>query len=168
MAACYIRFGMLLFMYEIVLFVSGIFLKVDIITLLLQSVFGGLIIFTMTLLYIHPNVYSMETAMQTYYSARKIPIHIRPRLMKLNKKTAGLSVTLLIVVLVLGMVGIILPPDRKELNPILWFYYIPAFICSVICIIIYYKKYLDVVITFYANQENYHYLKKKAGAFHAD
>jgi len=168
MTACYIRFGILMLLYTIVMIFLRIFFEVNIIVLLLQYVFGGIVIFTITLLYLHPGIYSAESAMQTYYSVRKTPIHIKPKLKKLNKKTAKRSITLLIIAMVFGAVGLFLSMSKYELNPFLWFFYIPDLLCLAICLIVYYKKYLNEVIAFYANQEFYHYMKKEAGVFHAD
>jgi len=168
LTASYMRFGILMFIYGIVLFVSRMFIEASNIILLLQYMSGGLVIFIMILLNIHPGVGSIETAVQTYYSVHKLPVTIKPKIEKLNKRTAKLSIALLIAVFILGAAGLFLPMNKKELNPYLWFYYIPAFICSFICILIYCRKYLNETITIYANQEIYYYPKMKAGVFHAD
>lgn len=168
LTAGYMRFAVVMILYGIVLLVSGFILETGYIILLIQYVFGGIVLCAITLLYVHPGVHSTETAMQTFYSANKIPVNIRPKFKKLNKKTSGISLSLLIIVLILGTIGVMLPINKNKLNPYMWFYFIPSFICSVICIFIYYKKYMNEVLTIYANQEVYHYLKKKAGIFHAD
>lgn len=166
--ACYMRFGILMLIYGIVLLVSRFLLEASNLILFLQYVCGGIIILILALLCIHPGSNSMDNAMELYYSVRKIPLHIKPKIKKLNKKIANYSMLLLIIAVILATVGVLLIIDKKEFNPYLWFYYIPAFIVTFNCLLIYYRKYLNEIITFNANQEIYHYLKKKAGVFRAD
>lgn len=168
MTAAYMRFGILMLIYGILLLINRVIYQPSIIILVLQYIFGSLLIFTITLLYIHPGIYSVDTAMQTYSALKKMPVNSKPKAIKVSRKTAGKSIALLIAVTLVCTVALFLPGSKKELNPYLWYYYIPAFICSVSCIVIYYKKYLDELISLFANQELYQYMKKKAGVFHAD
>lgn len=96
------------------------------------------------------------------------PLPQREKMKNKEKKIAIYSSLLLIIPLILGVIGILLPINKKELNSYLWFYYIPSIIISAICILIYFRKYFDEVIAISTNHDIFHYIKKKAGAFHAD
>lgn len=168
LTANYLRFGIIMFIYAAVLIVMRILLKTNSIILLLQYLFGGFIFISLGFLFIHPGTGSVESAMQIYYSAQKIPVNIKPKIKKMEKKKAVLSLMLLIIPLVLGITSLLLLGSKNQINPWMLFYYIPSCICSLICIIFFYIKFLDEVLTFSVNRESYHYLKKKAGVFHAD
>lgn len=168
MISVYFRFGLLMLLYGVILIIAWMLYKTSGLILLLQYIYGGIIIFALSLIGIHPGINSIETAMQVYYQTQKIPINIKPKLKKLERKTAVSSMLILITILALGSVGLLLLLDKKVLNPYLWLYYIPSFICCLICIFIYYRKYINEVTTICVNREIYTYLKKKAGVFHAD
>jgi len=113
--------------------------------------------------------YNPQVAKQQYYISNKLPIPIELKARREKSRTPITGIYMLFITLVLASVGII-PAFLDDPFDIRWlFYYIPALLISVICMLIYFMKYFDIFITINANHEVYSYTrKKKAGAFHAD
>ena len=169
MAACFLRLGTMMLLLGLILMVSRFFLEADNLILLLQFICMGIIILGAILLSVSPDSYSADLAKQQYYIAQKLPVPKKPKVGQEERKTVIYSILLLLTVLILALIGVLLPIKDNEFNKQLWLYYIPSFLISVVCMLVYFMKYFDEVITINANREVYHYLrKKKAGVFHAD
>jgi len=169
MTACFLRLGMMMLLFGLILLVSRFFLEANNFILLLQFVHTGIILLGGILLSLFPGSYAMDMAKQKYYIAQNLPVPKKPKMGKDERKTAIYSNLLLITAIILAWVGVLLPMNDKEFNILQWLYYIPSFLVTIACMIVYFMKYFDEVITINANREVYRYLgKKKAGAFHAN
>lgn len=167
--ACFLRLGTMMLLLGLVLMVSQFFLEADNLILLLQFICAGIFILGAILISLLPGSYSADLAKQKYYITQNLPVPKKPKVGQEERKTTINSILLLLTVLILAFIGILLPMNDKKFNILLWLYYIPSFLVSVVCMIMYFMKCFDEVITINANREVYHYLrKKKAGAFHAD
>lgn len=166
--ACTLRLGMMMLLLGLILMVSRFFLEANNFILLLQFVCTGIIVLAAILLSL-PSSSAADIARQQYYLAQKLPLPSKPKVRQEEGKAAIYSSLLLITALILACIGAILPMNDKEFNVLLWLYYIPSIIVSIVCLMVYFIKYFDRIITINANREGYHYLrKKKVGAFHAD
>lgn len=166
--ACYLRVGVMMSLLGVFLIVSKLFLEADYRILLMQFIWMTIVILGIVYLCLLSGTNSLEMARQRYYTAQNITA---PKILKesrLEQKTVVYSNLLLIIALVLGILGVILPMRYKEINIYLWIYYISSFTVSVVCIIVYLRKYFDEIITFSANRESFYYQKKRTGGFHAD
>lgn len=169
MTACFLRLGTMMFLLGLIFIGSRFFLDADNLILLLQFICTGIFILGAILISLYSGSYSADMAKQQYYIAQKLPVPKKQKVVQEERKTTLNSMILLITVLILTFLGILLPMNDKEFNILLWLYYIPSFLVSFICMMVYFMKYFDEVITINANREGYHYLrKKKVGAFHAD
>jgi len=168
MAACYIRFVMLMLLYGLVLIVSGIFLDVSYMNLLLQFISGGLIIFFLVISSIDIFGDPMEMARRRYYAKQKIPYPQKSVTNKVNNKPGYGCAIIIGIVVLSGVIGVMILMNKTEFKPYYLFYHIPSYIVSLICVIIFYKKYMDQIITASANREVFTAKKMKAGVFHAD
>ena len=167
--ACFLRLGTMILLLGLVLMVSRFFLEADNLILLIQFICGGIFILGAILTSLLPGSNSADLAKQKFYIAQKLPVPKKQKVVPEELKTTIKSILLLLTVLILAFIGILLPMNAKEFNKLLWFYYIPSFLVSVVCMLVYFIKYFDEGITFNANREVYQNLrKKKAGAFHAD
>jgi hypothetical protein len=159
----------MMLLFGLILMVSRLFLEVNSFILLIQFIYTGFILLGSILLSLLPSYYASDIAIQKYYFSKNLPVPVKPKMEKEERKTTIHSNILLITTIILAWIGVLLPMNDKEFNMLLWLYYIPSFLVSSACIVVFFMKYFDEVITFNANHEMYHYIgKKKAGTFHAD
>lgn len=113
--------------------------------------------------------YNPRIAKQQYYIANKLPVPQELKNYRDASRTPSTGTYMLILALVLCCFGMFLS-FRGQAFDLRWlFYYIPALIISIVCLLVYFTRYFDLFITINANHEVYSYTrKKKAGVFYAD
>ena len=169
--ACFMRLTMFMLLFGIILIGSRFFLEADNLALIIQFCCLGIIILGVVLSSLIYGSLSSAAARQRYYATQNIPVPQKPKPKQKGRKGKFYGDLYMTASLVLALVGVILPMNTKILKPQLWLYCVPALIISCICMIIYFKKYLDKylieVTTLNANREVYHLRKKKAGVYDA-
>lgn len=166
--ACLLRFGFMTALLGLTLFVSRFFLKANSLILVLQFICSVVIILVGILLCINTGSSATNLAVRQYYITQKLPVPVQP--MKKSDRRANLYSNLMLAgILILGTIGVLLHMDDMVFNRLLWLYYIPAMIVSIVLFTTYFTKYFMTIVAINVNREVFDYSpNKKVGAFDAD